>query len=370
MIEASGPASLLQAISDDELMKGLPEQPHPLPAEEGVFLLQPVSERRRTLEEIDVRKRLAGSRVGRTALLKVEGEFNEKHDGVLFHQLIGLELSGQRFAAWITEPATGNDTPVNLVRFPGLGEDIEGDVGYAHHTHLAKEFPGARTITIANNGMGRFRHRNTGDNSMFGISRMAQERYELTAALVGEEPIVGVATSMGSVILNELAVLNIEDLQRLQIAGNCYYAPAHVAPGRTLVDMAVKFIPYIGVDGVKEFLKTPPEQKVDFLKTLLEAARHTKANLGALATQAAHLLDGSVVAKIEKAVAHYPTAVIAGTRDPVGQLKMWHKLAAKHPKLSIHEVAGRGHAMTLKPERAVPKIGKVVRGMGIITAGL
>lgn len=361
MYKPSGELSSPQAATVLEPLKNVPETKHPIQSEEGVFLLQSGADRRRTLENIDIRKRLVGSRVGRTALLKVEGEFSNDHEGVVLHQLIGLELDGQRHAAWITEPTSGVDANFNLVRFPGLGEDIEGDIGYKHHVGLAREFPEARTITVANNGTGRFGYKHLQGNSGFSIKQMANERYELTSALVGTEPVIGVSTSMGTVIQNEVSMLNINDADKLQIKGNCYFAPAHVLPNKTMIDMALKFIPGMTLDGIKEFFKTPVDKKIEFIKVLSDSLRHTRANLGALATQAAHLIEGCSLENIELVIDHYPTAVIVGSKDPVGQIKMWRGLESNHPNLSIHEVHGRGHAITLKPENAVRKIAKTLR---------
>lgn len=281
------------------------------------------------------------------------------------HRLYSIEFHGHRHAIEITDPADREASYV-VLSFPGFTECIEGDFRKKMHASLSNLHPHARIVSIGTNGIGSIGDKyDWSDRKLHGVDAMGAQRLGIAKALSGDLPVFNISTSMGTEIAQRMAEQNLFTIspeQRINLVGLCFISPALVDPENIMKDMAIKFIPGMLIDVIRETgLKSTP---LEIGKIIVAACRYgLKPNdAPALLNQLFELLAGTSEARLSSVVAEVPTAVIAGELDSLAQWKMWHRIQTHHPhQLTLEMILKRGHGLPMKPEKSADKSTRVSR---------
>ncbi len=312
--------------------------------------------------------------LGKVALvghdISVEAERQGDSDHDYDHYLARVTIEGKdtyTHSLNITEPV-GVHSRYTLFDLRGFTEKTEKGTGKAWHEAYVKRLPGVRVVSIATNGIGDVvdRLNFTRAATQARIRRMAGQRLRLVGALCGNQPAVITSVSMGTVITNEMLNFNLDNGQPVKIAGIAYYAQALVPPERVWLDMGIKFAPAMFVDGIKEVaIREKGDERAHNLEVMQESAPGL-SDLPALFWQMFDLGKGTPKPKIKRVLDHYPTVVISGTKDPVGEHPMWRRYEKQFPNLSFEPIQGQGHAMALNAEEGADKTVRSLRHAGIL----
>lgn len=304
--------------------------------------------------------------LGKVCLKDVRMTGGKKQDQpTRIHRLYTVERFGFNHAMEVTDPVNGI-ARYTILSIPGWTEPIEGALRKGFQADMSYKFPDARICSIGANGVGETGDRyDSSDRNRHGLLAMAAQRLALARAVSGEQPVIGVGTSMGSVILHRLVRMNFLDTPedgQLNLVGQIWASPALVDPEHVAKDMVQNFLPKMGVHILKELLfKTSPREALEVIYT---AARYgsSKADCRAIIHQAVELLQGTEEESVEEVVSLLPTLVVAGSKDSLAQLEMMHRLEKKYGNLFHLEVIdGRGHELCMKPGKACAKISKAGR---------
>ncbi len=302
--------------------------------------------------------------------ISLEAERQEDSNPTHEHYLARVTVEGEdtyTHSLNITEPI-GVHSRYTLFDLRGFTEKTEKGTGKAYHDGYVSRLPGVRVVSIATNGIGDIvdRLNFTAAATQARIRKMAGQRLALIGALCGNQPAIITATSMSTVVTNELCNFNMDNGEPVEIAGVAYYAPALVPRNRVWLDMGIKFGPSLFVDGIREvaFRETPEEREHN-----LEVMHESAPGLGdapALFWQMVDLGKGVEKQRIARVLEHYPTVVISGDKDPVGEHPMWKGFARRFPNLLFLPIRGQGHAMALNAEEATDKTVRSLREAGIL----
>jgi pimeloyl-ACP methyl ester carboxylesterase len=242
-----------------------------------------------------------------------------------------------------------------LILLPGLGESIFSGVGGAFHEGMAAALPHHETISIATDGVDRH-YPAVKHASAFTMA--TRRRTFLQERFGGETPLTLVGTSLGTIVANQLLVMETAH-PTLNIEKVVYYAPALLPNSRAPRDMLIRF----PVDGLRDII-TDRQLGVGIRTAahFIELATRNPKELPGICIQAVGVLEGTREHEIQRVASHFRDKmhIVSGTKDTVAALKMWQELKKKYPGLTVEGVPGKGHTMTLDIDKRVRKITKAL----------
>lgn len=285
------------------------------------------------------------------------------------------EVDSYHHSVRVTEPRDPRQrSSTSIWVFPGLAETTETGVGRVFHDTIARELPDHRVISVATTGVGGYSDRLSFSRASVHarIQAMAKQRADLMDALDKKRrPKVVIATSMGSVITHKMLEQDIEEGNKLNIAGVGLYAPAWVRPHNKFVrsDMHIKFVPRLIAEVgylLSPFSPLKEEDRKKAMRDLRSTSLHFK-DLPAMAWQIRDLTAGIPHEEMDTVLRNYPTVAISGDRDPVGQI--WKQYAARtdeFPNFRYVPIKGAGHGMAIIPRPGAEKTVKELRNSNIL----
>ncbi|MDB5185875.1 MAG: hypothetical protein JWL85_398 [Candidatus Saccharibacteria bacterium] len=294
--------------------------------------------------------------------LAVLSHHESEDEGACRSHLFKGERDGRDYVMLVSEPSLA-DSGLTAVAMPGILESVEGGVGLGYHRALARQLPTHRVVSIATDGIGPNGAKTTLLNwHQCSLDHMAEQGLDLLKTHNEGRSCVGLATSMGSVVLANILNRNIREGKPVDFRGVILNAPALVPPNRVVQDMFFGFLPLFAIDTLEEvFVRTPPRDIPKVLGLLLHSLPGKK-DVVPIVRQVYDLLHGTPMDQIETVVREYPTTVITGTDDPVGEIRMWQELQSHYPKkLKLETVARHGHAMLLKPEDCAERVVTIMK---------
>jgi pimeloyl-ACP methyl ester carboxylesterase len=268
------------------------------------------------------------------------------------HLLLEVEHNGFTERIWRSAPAHGKAVPGApvIVTKPGLGEKVQGGIGWSFHEAISIKNPETTVITHAS-------------HSSQGTDAMAEACLDLLNTYFPDEKFIFIGTSMGSKIMTTMLAKNLQTPkdERIEVDGFILFASAVVPPQRVPMDMGVRFMKGMVLGLAKEVLfKTKKEEREEYFKMLTESMLSGE-ELRGVARHIIDLVKGSPRYEIESVVRHYKNRmmVISGSEDSLRQSRMWHDLGVR-----FIPIKGRGHEAAVKPVAAAKKISKEMRKSG------
>jgi alpha-beta hydrolase superfamily lysophospholipase len=169
-----------------------------------------------------------------------------------------------------------------------------------------------------------------------------------------DERLALVGISMGTRIFHKLLIEERAENpeSQLDIAAIINCAPALVVVERIFMDMGLKFPLHMTVDGFLEvFRRTNPKYYAELMHTLTGSKPGIK-DIPPMLVQIYDLLQGVEIEDIKANAARYPTAVVVGERDTVGQPTMWSDI----PDVITKIIPKRGHGIALKTREGADSV--------------
>lgn len=239
-----------------------------------------------------------------------------------------------------------------MVIFPGLTEDIRSYEVRAFAHGLA-ESRRAVTLSLGSNAIGIPGAKDTSTRLS-----AASDRLEMLRTHCSQTPLVLIGRSMGCMAIVDVLNENLKAKSPIDIQQVVLVAPALVDPSRTTDLMLRRFLPQLVRDTARELIRYAPRElaaHIGRLGILGSRIAHDKANI---LHQAQLLLQGTSDSTIERVASSYPTHVIVGRRDSVGEINMWENLTAAHPHITLSTLENHGHEVLFMPDRAAAKVCK------------
>lgn len=283
------------------------------------------------------------------------------------HNLWRMVIDGHRHRYLETLPFQDIGQPFTIVSKRGFMEPIEDGIGREFHSQLARLVPHARIVSHATHGIGSSAGQvSLRGLSQYGLDRIANEDLKFLHLLGGEERLILIGTSMGSVVLNKLLNINTALDKPVEVGGIVLNAPAIVEPPLARSAMLKGLLPHLLSDIPSELVAKTP--RAELLQTLghFAASRARLRDILPAGRHALDLLRGTSAADLASMLEAYASvSVIAGQKDTLAQTEMWRKMLPAYPSLRLHEVS-KGHGMILKPKQNARKIARVLHMDGHI----
>jgi len=297
--------------------------------------------------------------IGDTSLRALDGSYldlSELHGGESVSATI--DIAERRHFVRLTEasradPANSRHTVFML---PGFTETVDKGSGRNLHDAIATHYPYSRIVSVATDGVGSSCRR-VGWQAGFGLDfdTMAADRLSIAEMLSGDDPVTLATVSMGSVIGLQLALRNLYE-RRINLERIVNHSHAQVPLGHVPRDMAIRFLPHIAVDGLREAVRRPAPVVAHLVGSLALLAHHLPAYAGNLK----NLLAGTDPADMYAVAEQVPTTYISGDRDPLAQRELLTRLQQALPgQVAVLRLPGRGHASSLDATTAARDIASV-----------
>jgi hypothetical protein len=303
-------------------------------------------------------------RVGRAAIFTdADGELQPRAD-----QFLRVTIDGFGYGIRETCPDTDEANGLNIIHFPGFGEVIEAGSAYNLHTSLATQFPGARVVSVASDGVGTISEKlSLGNVFDHGIKGMGEGRGKLIKALFGDQPVLVTSCSMGSAITQEMLDLDVHNGHNLNVYP-LYYDTAVVEPGKTWLFMGVMFPGHTVLDVSFELMKTLVSGDYQEIKELAKMAEQRGGDGLPMMAEVIGLMGGIAISVSGHVSEVYQGTTISGASDPLRRNSMWGHIKKEYnPNLHIVRVPWRGHGMAMRGKNAGLKIRHEVDHYGIVT---
>ncbi len=269
-------------------------------------------------------------------------------------------VDGFRHEIFTSAPAIPTENPPFVMVYPGFFEHAAHGIGHKFHKTLARFLPTAHVIGVATDGFGPEAERyGLSERSDHGLEAMGRSRSVIIDELVPpESPIIFVGTSMGTILVKEVAK-NLSSERLKQVSGGVLNACALVEQGpeddrfahvRTFSKFIFSIVPDIAV----EILHTPPSHFVGQLANLIDSGHLSRDDALSLALLMADIVTGSKTADIDLMLSNFheaPFGVLIGKQDPVAEYKKWKTRQESHPNLTITALEGRSHGIVVNPVR-------------------
>lgn len=282
-------------------------------------------------------------------------------------QFLRVTVNGFGYGIRQTYPDADAKNGMNIVHFPGFGEVIESGSAYNLHTSLASQFPEARVVSVASDGIGTIGEKlNLGNALNHGIKGMAEGRLKLLEALFGDQPVMVTACSMGSATTQEMLHQDITVGHNLNIYP-IYYDTAVVEPNKTFLLMGVAFPLHMLLDTPIEIGRILGSDGTPHLKELAKMAEQRGGDVLPMLVEVAGLMGGVAVEMTAKVSETYKGMTISGVSDPLRRVRKWAQIKKEHsPELHIVGVPWRGHGMAANGLNAGLKIKREVDNYNIV----
>jgi len=285
-------------------------------------------------------------------------------------------FDGFRHELYTTLPKSLSSTSPHIFIYPGFLEHAGEGIGKRFHETLASFLPHANITSTATDGFGpRAEHRyGWKDRTKHNLEAMGYSRAALIEEIVPEAaPIIFVGTSMGTIIIKEVAK-SLSEKRQSQVSGGVLNAPALVEQGSEDDKFAHlrafgRFIFSTVPDVAVEIFKTPPKHLLSELSCLVDSGHLSKDDILPLGNLLIDILGGSKTADIDYMLGCFneaPFSVVLGSQDPVGEYKKWLLRQALHKHLNIVPVEGRSHGIVINPVRNGRVVARELYEHGII----
>jgi hypothetical protein len=292
-----------------------------------------------------------------------KGELQPRAD-----QFLRVTIDGFGYGIRETYPDADAANGLNIVHFPGFGEVIEAGSAYNLHTSLATQFPGARVVSVASDGIGTISEKLTaGDVFEHGIKGMGEGRGKIIKALFGDQPVLVTSCSMGTAIVQEMLQDDLNYSHELNVYP-LYYDTAVVEPGKTILLMGVAFPAHTIFDVSFELIRAVANGDFREIKELAKMVEQRGGDGLPMFVEAVSLMGGIAVKVTGKVSEVFKGTTISGISDPLRRNRKWGHVKSEYcPDLHIVTVPWRGHGMAMRGDNAGQKIRHEVDHYGIET---
>ncbi len=276
-------------------------------------------------------------------------------------QFLRVTIDGFGYGIRQTHPDADLANGLNIIHLPGFGEVIESGSAYNLHTSLASQFPGARVVSVASDGIGTIGEKLTIGNAFdHGIRGMAEGRSKLIQALFGDQPTLVTACSMGSAEVQEMLHRDIIEGHKLNVYP-INYDTAVVEPSKTPLLMGVAFPLHMLVDTPIELTRIVTSNSRPQISELAKMAEQRGGDLLPMFVQVVGLMGGIAVQMTGNVSKVYKGMTISGVSDPLRRARKWKFVQEEYsPELHIVGVPWRGHGMAANGYNAGRKIKREV----------
>lgn len=284
-------------------------------------------------------------------------------------------IDGYGVNVYETAPRVHVENPPHALVLPGFIEHTGHGIGKRFQHTLARYAPHVYFHGIATDGYGpdadRYDHSQRHEHNLVA---MGDTRLRLIDGTVPpESPLFFVSTSMSSIITKEL-IKRIDERRLQHVTGVVLNAVALVEEGGdgdrySHLKKFFRFLFSVIPDAGVEIATTPPNRLLGLFKDLVDSGHFSKDDVYPLAHLGIDILSGSDPNDIEGMISrlqHAPVSVLTGDKDPVGELKMWSRLAEQFENLKLFPVEGRSHGIVVNPVRNGRAISRILFNTGVI----
>ena len=257
-----------------------------------------------------------------------------------------VNLNGFGYGVHETRPVGDVAPGITFVHIPGFTELIEVGSARDLHDSLANTLPDARVISIASDGIGPTgEHLHLDNFKDHTVKIMGEERAQLIEALVGEDPTIVSACSMGSVISCEMLNFDAQHGHNLN-AVPINYASAVVTPEKAFLIMAVLFPLHMSGDIPRAIIHSALKYGAHHMQNMAHMLEDRGPDILAMSVQVASLMGGVALSSVERVSATYPGGGnISGRYDPLAQWRMWTDLRAGGHSPHLRSIKRSGHGL-------------------------
>ncbi len=289
----------------------------------------------------------------------------EEDDEGLYHSSLYVnrpKLTGS--ARYLLETIDGSGIPsdLRLVHIPGLSENVPYEFARNRTERLLGLLGLRRSITLGHNAIGI-----RGEHDTSNRVDVTLEREEIIRkSSRKDERNILLGSSMGSVILSDIALRNSTSKKPFNIAAQVYVAPAIRRDGGMTLPLAANFGRQLIMDGLRDTAFMGVRQQFHDAKVVKNWLHETSLNLHNLHHQVDEVLGASIADELALVVSLHPTVVIVGEKDKIADIPLWKELAASYPDtMRLVLLKNRGHEILTHPERTARKIAKELKEIGL-----